>query len=60
MLGGILAAGATGAGTGVGVGLGIAALAIYAGESGDLSWIVILFGILGTVAGGVAALKGGG
>ena len=60
MLGGILAAGAAGAGAGVGVGFGIAALALYAGKSGDLSWIVILFGILGAVAGVVASLKGGG
>ena len=57
----ILAAGTAGAGAGAGVGFGIVALAIYAGESGDLSWIVILFGILGAVAGSVgAALKGGG
>ena len=57
----ILAAGVAGTGAGVGVGLGIAVLAIYAGKSGDLSWIVILFGILGAVAGSVgAALKGGG
>ena len=56
-----MAAGAAGAGAGVGVGFGIAALAIYVGASGDLSWIVILSGILGAVAGGVvAALKGGG